>query len=308
MKRLLITGGRGFIGRHCLSPAIAAGYEVHALASSANIPNDLQQREVTWHVGNLLDQATAQALIKECRPTHVLHAAWITTHGEYWTSAENLRWLAVGTRLLEAFSNNGGKRFVSVGSCAEYEWGQDRFKEGETPERPSTFYGALKFAHHLMLNAAARNMGFSAATGRIFFAYGPYENANRVIPYACQRLNAGLKVRVSKADFWRDFMYISDVANGLIALLDSDIQGACNVCSGAATLLSEIIIKLGQISGHAESIQLGAIPNRSGEPAVLVGTNQLLRTTGWAPQVSLEDGLSKALGWWRSKGLKGEVT
>jgi nucleoside-diphosphate-sugar epimerase len=301
MKRLLITGARGFVGRHCLIPALEAGFKVHALGSSGGVPPELQYDGVTWHVGDLLADGTARSLIEQLRPTHVLHAAWITAHGSYWTSSENLRWLAAGTRLVEAFAATKGSRFVSVGTCAEYEWTQGEMLEGVTPERPATFYGAVKLAHASMIQAAARQFKFSAATGRIFFAYGPHENAERIIPYACRQLCEGKEAKFASGRFWRDFCHVTDVARGFIALLDSEIEGPCNVCSGSASQLADIVTSLGRMCGRENLIQLCALPDRPGDPPILVGDNQLLRSTGWKPKVSLEEGLRKTLDWWKQK-------
>lgn len=301
MKRLLITGARGFIGRHCLMPAVDSGFEVHALASSSQIPYDLGQADIKWHIANLLEGNAAQQVLGQIRPTHLLHTAWVTAHDTYWTSPENFRWLAAGTRLVEAFAANGGRRFVSVGSCAEYDWSYGYLSEGLSGENPSTLYGATKLAHHLMLQAAGRQLGFSTATGRIFFAYGPHENPKRIIPSACRQLRSGDEVQCSSGQFWRDFMHVSDVARGLVVLLNNDLEGACNICSGTPSLLADVVRTLGRISGNPDGIRFGSLPNRAGDPPMLVGDNALLRSIGWSQELSLEEGLHRTFMWWKER-------
>ena len=75
-----------------------------------------------FHRADLLDAREIDSLIGIVRPTHLLHFAWIATPGEYWRSAENYRWLAASTHLLDAFQAGGGVRAVMAGSCAEYDW------------------------------------------------------------------------------------------------------------------------------------------------------------------------------------------
>src|SRR5258706_1738280 len=117
MKRVLVTGARGFIGRRTLPLLSTHGFEVHAVTSREIVPGD---PKVTWHRADLLDGRQIDSLIATIAPTHLLHLAWIATPGSYQTSAENLRWLEAGIHLTRSFSITGGKRLVAAGSCAEY--------------------------------------------------------------------------------------------------------------------------------------------------------------------------------------------
>lgn len=298
MKRLLITGGRGFIGRHCLEPALLAGYDVHSTAFSLTGAPVETSRPVTWHAVDLLAPGSVEALLDLVRPTHILHTAWETTHGNYWTSAANLSWLALISRIIPAFVAHGGKRIVAAGSCAEYDWDDGIMRENATVDRPHTFYGRIKLAHHDVLMASAAQLGFSAASGRIFFGYGPFENAARIIPYACRQLANGELAEFSAGNQLRDFMHVADIGNGFIALLDSSISGVCNVSSGEAVQLADIVTRLGAIAGWPELVRLGALPNRPDDAQILCGDNSLLKSTGWAPEISLQQGLSDTFAWW----------
>ncbi len=299
MKRLLITGARGFIGRQCLLPALAAGFEVWATTANGQTPSELAALDVGWRVVDLLQGGAIESLVKDIRPTHVLHFAWDTTQGTYWTSPENLDWLALGARFVRAFAEAGGERFVAAGTCAEYDWGHDHAIENITPERPATFYGRIKLAHHDMLMASARQFGFSAATGRIFFVYGSHENPARLIPYICRQLASGEAAVIANGDLMRDFLDVRDVGAGFLALLRSDIDGVCNVCSGQAAALSEIALGLGRVSGRLDLIRIGG---RDGGPPLdtpkLFGANERLRSSGWEPKIPVEQGLTEAYRWW----------
>ncbi len=301
MKRLLVTGARGFIGRHCLAPAIAAGFEVWAVASNDTLlSNDLSQLSVEWRTINLLENDSIEFLMKEIKPTHILHTAWETTHGSYWNSKKNLEWLALGARLMETFAEIGGQRFVAAGTCAEYDWTHDYMTEAETPERPSTFYGKIKLAHHQALMASAQHLNFSAATGRVFFAYGPYENLNRIIPYTCNQLINGEVANLGSGRHLRDFMHVEDVARGFIALLQSSVEGACNICSGTPSSLAEIVSIISNLSGKSEYVRIAGRPDREGDPLMLVGSNEKLISTGWVQKMALGTGLEQTFKWWKN--------
>lgn len=304
MKRLLITGASGFIGRQCLSPALSRGYDVHAVVSGRSDRPRPDVPGVTWHSVDLLAPGGVEDLVARVAPTHVLHGAWITTHGSYWTSPQNLAWLGVLPRMLPPFVEGGGQRFVSTGTCAEYAWAEAPLVEGRSAEIPDTFYGKIKLAHHDILAAAGQAMGFSAATGRVFFGYGAFEGPERLVPYACRQLIANAPAQFTSGTQVRDFMSVEDIGNGLVHLLDSDLTGACNIACGAPVTLGEILSILGDISGKPHLIELGARPDKPGEPKMIAAASERLRSTGWTPRVDLHAGLEAAYAWWTEHGAQ----
>lgn len=307
MKRVLVTGGSGFVGRHILTSLAQKGYEVHATTFRATLSPDLRQLPVSWHTCDLLNTQMAADIVKQVSPTHLLHGAWITEHGTYWTSPENLSWIASTAALLRAFSDVGGKRYVGVGSCAEYVWESSVYEEANTPEQPATFYGSAKLIAHKMAMAAAETLCFSSATGRIFFAYGPYENSNRILPYTCQKLARGEVAEISNGSLVRDFLHVRDVASGFAFLLDSDIKGAVNIASGEPQPLGHLATSLAQIAGRPDLIQIGNAAGSPGNPSEMIARIDLISSTGWKPQISIDQGLHETYEWWDQQRL-GEAT
>ena len=300
MTRLLVTGASGFIGRHCLRPALDAGYAVHAVSSRPVDPAAEAGAGIVWHRASLLDGEAAERLIAEVRPTHLLHFAWETGHGSYWTSPLNLDWLAATARIAGAFARHGGRRFVSAGTCAEYDWSTGVLSEASVP-RPATFYGRIKLSTHDMLMAAADQFGFSAAVGRIFFAYGPYENPARIIPTACRLLASGEEARFTSGEQARDFLFVEDAAEAFLALVGSAERGAVNISSGAAVTTADVVRRIGAISGRGDLVKLGALPQRPGDPPLLVGPTDRLSGLGWRPRVGLDEGLERTYRWWADR-------
>ena len=140
MKKLLITGATGFIGRHLLATAIAMGYDVYAVTIDESPP---VEKQVNWIHLDLFDYQEVRQKIAAIRPSHLLHFAWYAEPGKYWTSVENIKWVQASLELLMVFQQSGGKRAVFAGSCAEYDWNYGFCSESVTPLVPNTLYLSL---------------------------------------------------------------------------------------------------------------------------------------------------------------------
>ncbi len=298
MSRVLLTGASGFIGRHALDALTSAGHEVHAVAREPG--RDMPG--VTWHVADLTDPPAAEALVGALAAERLLHLAWYVEHGLYWHAPENVVWVEATLRLLRAFAATGGRRAVLAGTCAEYDWSQQRelYDERHTPLAPATMYGVAKHATHLVAERFAANTDFELAWGRIFMPYGPGEGGGRLVPSVVRALLAGEEAPVSDGEQARDFMYAEDVACAFVAILDSDARGAINVASGRCCTIREMVTQLAETVGRPELVRWGAVPTRPGEPPRLVADVRRLREeVGFAPRVELAEGVARTVAWWR---------
>lgn len=314
MKRVLITGASGFIGHHCLPKLAARGYEIHAVSSKGAPPaedesdrdgNDETFAAVTWHQVDLLKREQVFELVSAIEPTHLLHLAWYAVPGKYWTSTENFRWVQASLDLFEAFAAAGGKRIVAAGSCAEYEWGSDEpCSETKTPLKPATLYGACKHSLRIMLEAYAAQAGLSAAWGRIFFLYGPREYETRLVASVIRSVLKKEPARCSHGRQVRDLLYVEDVADAFLRLLDSDVTGAVNIASGRGVALKDVVNEIGERLNRPDLIQLDAVAAPMNEPRKLVAdVTRLREELGWRPERDLHDGLNKTIVWWQQSGL-----
>lgn len=297
MKRILVTGATGFIGRHSLPLLVERGYEVHAVSSKLvewKLPN------VRWHQADLLDLAQMPVLMAKVQPTHLLHLAWYAVPGKYWTSSENLRWVQASINLLQEFAQHGGHRAVMAGTCAEYDWRYGYCSEAITPLAPATLYGICKHSLQLMVSAFARQTGLSVAWGRIFFLFGPHEHPDRLVAYVIRSLLQGKVARCSQGKQIRDFLYVKDVADAFVALLGSAVSGPINIASGRPAVLRELIYRIAAKFNREDLIQLGVVPMSPDEPPLLVAdVRRLHDEVGWTPKYDLDTGLEQTIEWWK---------
>lgn len=281
--RVLVTGGNGFVGRHTLRPLADAGFEVHGLAHAA-IPRG--EPGVLWHQGDLLAPGFAEAIIRRVRPTHLLHLAWETTHGEYWSSPANQQWVGATASLAHAFVESGGRRMVGVGTCAEYDWSAAVCDEEQTPLRPSTPYGAAKAAAGTSLLACP-----GAAWARLFFVYGPGEDPRRLMSSVLSALRRGQVARCTSGQQRRDFVHVLDCATALTRLVQGDEVGAFNVATGTAVAVRDVVLAIARGLGAEERVAFGAVPDRAGEPPLIVASVARLRALGWTAAYDMRAGV-----------------
>jgi nucleoside-diphosphate-sugar epimerase len=295
-KRVLLTGARGFIGRQVAPLLLERGYEVHAV-TSGEAP--AESRSARWHRADLLDAAQISALLEASRPSHLLHLAWTTAPGEYWTSPNNHRWLAAGVALIRAFAAQGGRRAVGAGTCAEYDWSSGHCDETATPLLPATLYGQAKRALSYVFDDAQRGGRMTAAWGRIFLLYGPAEHPARLVPSVVRALLRGRPASCSEGSQLRDFLYVKDVAGAFAALLDSEVTGAVNIASGEPTTVKDVVLAIADAIGRPDLVRFGDPAN---EPSRLTAaTARLFGEVGWRPRYDLQSGLAETLAWWRDQ-------
>ena len=151
-----------------------------------------------------------------------------------------------------------------------------------------------------MFSSFSKQKGLSSAWGRIFFLYGPHEHPVRLVSSVIRSLLLGEPARCSHGNQLRDYLYVGDVAEAFVTIMESDVQGPVNIASGYPVSLKEIIYKIAGKLDRKELVRLGALPAPPEEPDLLVGNvSRLTNEVGWRPKYDLNHGLDETIDWWR---------
>ena len=301
MKRVLLTGASGFIGRQTILPLVNRGFEVHCVHRTKKSETISEMKHVTWHQTDLLNGNDVKKLFDSVSPTFLLHLAWEVTPGAYLESIKNYDWLVSSLHLLHEFAVFGGTRAVCAGTCFEYDLASRYCTEYFTPTVPSTYYGSCK--HHLQSigEKYAEKKGFDFAWGRIFYPYGPYEHPTRLVPSVIQSLLRDNPAQCTHGNQIRDFLYVADIADAFVTLLDSEVNGIVNIGSGKPISIKELVLQIAKYLGKEDAIRLGALPARDNEPPFIVADiSRLQKEVKWNPKYSLEEGIADTISWWKN--------
>ena len=292
----IVAGAAGFIGKHLTRHLLGLGMEVVALDLA---PVDLPGADV--QVLDLTDRQAVLAALSGVQPRWVFNLTGQINHTIAWPEQRQLmnqHWLSM-LNLVEAFDHMRPEAFVNIGSSDEYGVHPSPQKETRR-EKPIAPYSAAKVAATHYLQMWHRLTGFPAITARFFLIYGPEQDTRRLIPWACTTLLRGETMPASPGKQQRDFLYVQDAVEGLVALAQTPAaQGyVFNIASGIPVTVRKVLETLQAIIDRG-NIDFGAYPMRDGEAMALYAkVKRIQRITGWQPQTSLEDGLQETVAYY----------
>jgi nucleoside-diphosphate-sugar epimerase len=301
-RRVLITGGAGFLGGTLARALLADGQEVHLLVRPGTDRRRLDGRCAAYEA-DLCDAAAVRRAVAACRPEVVYH---LGTYG--WQAgpkdAGAIRAAnGPGTaHLLAALQDQPYRALVHAGTGLEYGPHDGPVGEG-APLRPPTEYAAAKAAAS-RLCLAERARGRPVVVVRVFAAYGPGEAPGRLVPYLMRCCLRGEVPRVSAGAQRRDFIHADDV----IALFRAaaarprESGPVLHAGTGVEHSVREMVAAVLAACGRPDApVVFGAAPLRPGEPehylADIAGTHA---RTGWAPRLDLRAGLARTWDWFRA--------
>lgn len=296
---ILITGGAGFIGSHLADALLAAGHSVTIIdnlstGSKAFIPSkarfieaDIRFRESLQFLG----QGHFDIIYHEAAQTMVPSSI----KDPYHDADENIMGLL---SLLEAARQGGVKKIIFSSSAAIYGDNSALPLTEEVPPHPLSFYGLTKWMTENYLELYHQLYGLDYTILRYSNVYGPRQGAHGeggVIYIFAKQLAEGKDLTIfGDGRQTRDFINVHDVVSANVAALTKGNGSICNVSTGSEVSLNTLARKMIQLSGKPVKIHYG--PVRPGDIyRSCLSRQKAEHLLGWAPQTSLDEGLSETI-------------
>ena len=309
MKRALILGGGGFVGRYLAARLRREGWHVTVTGSRA-APEGVDCDESA--VLDILDGEAVAALLERCAPDALFHLAAQSSAALSWkepalTVDVNIK----GTvHLLEAARKMAKPpRILLVGSSEEYgsvTEAECPIREEQTP-RPGNIYAASKVCQEMIGSLYARAYGLDVLCTRSFNLIGPGQAADFVISDFCRQtalLEKGegeAVIRVGNLSARRDFTDVRDVVRAYVLLMEKGETGAVyNVGRGEAVAVREMLDMILSLSPREIRVEVDESRFRPIDaPLNVADTRRLREATGWTPEIPLRDTVRDTLNFWR---------
>jgi UDP-glucose 4-epimerase len=315
-KRVLVTGGAGFIGSELVRQLAGRGSVVRVVDNLVNGRREnldgVPGNKAELVVADVRDAKSMATLLRDV--DLVFHLACLGVRHSIHSPVENHEVNASATLgLLNTARSSGVKRFVYVSSSEVYGTARTTPITEDHPTLPMTVYGASKLAAEAYTRAFWETYRYPTIVLRPFNAYGPrchHEgDSGEVIPKFMLRCLAGRPMVVfGDGTQTRDFTFVGDTAGGILAagLSDSSVGETINLGSGKEIQVRELANTVAQVLGRSHADITHVEPRPGDVRRLLADSSKAKRLLGFQPSVSLRDGLTLLRDWYDSQGKSPE--
>lgn len=303
-RRVVVTGGAGFIGSHTVERLLEAGSQVLVIDDMTHACPEPPPAETLN--ADCASEEAARA-IADFRPDALLHLA---SKGGVQVAARDpaahmRRSVASTVGVYDAAIKAGAKRIVTASSGGTIYGDAKSLPARETfPAQPLSAYGAGKRSEEVYLEALGRKSGISTLALRYGNVYGPRQDGTGeagVIAITCTRLLGGQQPRIFGDGLQtRDFVFVGDIAAANVLALQSRRSGALNVGTGKETSVAEVVGILVAASGMDTPVEMAAA-KESEVRRVCLDPRRAGSWIRWRPRVDVHQGLGETWTWFAAR-------
>ena len=296
MERVLITGGNGFLGSNLVRALLKDGSQICVVSRSYSNLIDIKDSIQFLQHTELGYNEHADAILA-FSPDTVIHCAWDCGNSYKDVDSPNqvYRNIPSGLDLLQIVSKLSVKPvFVGLGSFAEYGIFSRGVSE-DTYEFPTTLYGGTKLSFKNISKIVCDQYSMRWVWIRPLYIYGKGDVTTRLIPSLVRKFSFGQPVVLDSCNTTIDYLHIDDFCSGVLCILHKNSHGIFNFCSGESYQLKDIVERLHTVCRSSSSITFDNSLDRTKLNKDLsterVGDNFKLRSLGWTPSITLDQGL-----------------
>ncbi len=306
MKRVLITGGTGFVGANLTRYMLGRGHEVHLIVRPQHTIWRLAKLDdsIRIHVIDLMNYDELRRLLEKIHPDWIFHLA---VYGAYSTQCELQQMINTNitstANLVSCSLHVGFECFVNTGSSSEYGIKDSAPRENEWLD-PNSYYACTKAAATHLCRHLSIEHNAHITTLRLYSAYGPFEEPTRLIPTLARYALRGELPPLVSPSIARDFVYVKDVCRAyeLAAMHPQQERGAVyNVGTGVQTTLEMAVKHVASICSIQKEPQWGSMSERAWDTTSWVANCEKIRSElGWQPKVDFAQGFRNTLEWFEA--------
>jgi len=307
MRRLLATGGAGFIGSEFVRQGVERGYEI-AVIDKLSYAGDMErlknaEGKITFYKVDVTDRGSVGEIFRKERPEIVVHwAAESHVDRSILDASPFLDTNIKGTQvLLDIARQHEIKRFINISTDEVYG---DLEEEGQfyetTPLNPSSPYSVSKASADMLGRAYHRTYGLPVITIRPSNNYGPWQYPEKLIPVVILKALNDQKVPVyAKGENVREWLFVSDCAEAVFETVEKGRAGEIyNVGSGEEKRNIDVVKTILKILGKTEAL-IEFVKDRLGHDfRYSLNSDRISQEIGWKPEVQFSEGIEKTVKWY----------
>jgi len=307
-KRILVTGGAGFIGSHFIDLLVKQGEDQVVCLDSFSYAADPRNLDASRDRIEIVRGDIRRA--EDLEPVFERGVDWVVhfaaeTHVDN-SIAEPLVFAetnVLGTlRLLMFALRYRVEKFLHISTDEVYGSVAEGFSVESDPHLPSSPYAASKSGAEMMVFAYARTHGLPVLVTRSSNNYGPRQHAEKFIPTCLRHALAGRPIPVyGTGQNQRDWLYVEDNARAIDRVLRSGKLGeAYNIGACNQRPNTEVARRLLKACGQSEEL-IAFVEDRKGHDFRYAVDTRKIEALGWAPEWTLDNGLRETVTWYRNR-------
>lgn len=307
-KKLIVTGGAGFIGSEFVRQAVQKGYKV-VVIDNLSYAGDLSRFDgvklrITFYKADICNKAKIMDIFKKEKPFATIHLAAESHVDRSILGADVfLKTNIIGTQvLLDAARKYGVNKVVYISTDEVYgEIEQGQFYEYSII-KPNSPYSVSKAAADLLVQSYIRTYDFPAIIVRPSNNYGPWQYPEKFIPVIIYKALKNEKIPVyGKGLNVREWLYVSDCVNALFAVLEKGKIGEIyNLGSGSEKRNIAVAKMILGLLGKSENLIEFVVDRPGHDIRYSLNSNKIKTELAWAPETNLDAGLKKTVNWYKN--------